>query len=513
MRAARLGPLGLTALAFLGLSILVAARLATRPQLTLDDVPLAACSTQNPERGRVFHVDPDRGRPDGDGSAVRPWHDIQFLVEEGLLGESERRLWLTDRLVAALAHAVPRIRVRERAGAVVGSGDTIVLASGDYGAVDLSGLANRDFLTITGAPGADVRFSSLDLAGASHFVLRGITVSGDGTARGLATSYAPGPLRADNLILENMEFAWRRRFADTDPQLVAENAPDGLKLGGDCLTLRGSVFHDLESALGIIRGRKVWIEDNVVNDFSVDGIQFSGRDLTISDNIIAGQWGTPDDLHPDCMQGQPPDDQVFGPVIIARNLCVRRLGDTDMQPAAWQRADRFGWQGIAIFNGRWRGITIRCNIVLPAAQHAIALYGVEDAVVEHNLVLGAPGGPASWIAAMPAIDGRPPAGVAIRNNAATAFLNAVHGGAMPPEEMIDLLKVNRRDAELMAMLRLPTAGVTLSGNAWLVPETSALGAPPDPRFARERIAPYGWPADIAAARRLYPLPAACDPPG
>lgn len=512
MKAARAGALGLVALTFAALLVSVGGgRLAAQSDLGLDAFPHAQCTKAVQLSGRVFHVDPVRGHRDGDGSAARPWRDLQALVADGRIGEYERRLWRADRYAARLTGRAPVIRLAERPGAVVRSGDTVLLASGNYGILDLSGLANAGFVTIAAAPGADVRLAGLDASAASHFVLRGLRIMADAPLPGtryLATTYAPGPVRADNIVIDHVEIAWTTPLATADPVEFAARAPSGLQLAGDCLTLRGSQLHDLESGVNIFRARTVLMADNEVRNISVDGIQFSGRDLTIRDNAIIGQRATPDHLHPDCMQGQPPERQMMGPVTILRNLCIRSVANALPQ----QGEDRFGWQGISIFDGRWQDVTIRCNIVLPANQHGIALYGVANALIENNVLEGNAGGRPSWIAALPAKNGRPSAGVRIRGNRASAYLNAASGAPLPPDAMIDVLKVKRGDRVLVKTLMQPIGGVAMEGNVWVPPNSVPEAAQRDLRFAWEPARPIGSPRDEADALRLYPLPAACAQP-
>lgn len=511
MSAGRAGALGVAAAALAYVVFSAGTRPPPPPEGTIDTIPLPSCTKDVRLSGRVFHVDPVRGSIAGDGSAARPWRDLRSLVSGGLIGEYRRRLWRADRYAASVTGRAPVTRLAERRGAVVRSGDTLLLADGDYGLVDLSGLANAGFVTIAAAPSANVRLSGLNLSGASHFVLRGLRIVGDAPASQagfLATTYAPGPHRADNIVLDNVEIGWTTRLAEADPADFSARAPSGLQFGGDCLTLTNSHLHDLESGLNIYRARKVLVAGNAVTGVSVDGIQFSGRDLTIRDNAIFGQRPVPGRLHPDCMQGQLPERQSSGPVMIERNLCLR----APIREPSQQRTDRFGWQGIVIFDGRWRDVTIRCNIVLPANQHGIALYGATNSLIEHNTVFGNAGGRPSWIAVLPAKDGRPSAGVRIRENRASAYLNAVIGAPLPPDAMLDALKVKRGDRALVTTLMQPLDGVVLERNTWAPPQRVPGPLTRDPRFIWEPAGSLPEANSVAEALRQYPLPPACTEP-
>lgn len=501
-------------LAIVGILIVLAVlawRVSTRPTNDLASFAMPACSAIGTGSGRVFHVDRVNGRPDGDGSGARPWNDLQALVDAGLLGEHRRSVWLVDRLFGAITHRPVPVRLKARSGALVKGGDTILLADGDYGAIDLSRIVNHDFLTIAAAPGARPRFSTLEAGGASHFVLRGISISGPQPLperHFLASTHSYGSARADNLVFENIGVSWTTPIGTGSPAAWAEAAPHGMLLGGDCLTVRDSDLHDLETAIAVFRGRQVTLEGNTIRDFSIDGIDYAGRDIVIRGNRIFDQWATPDRLHPDCMQAHAPDDQTFGPVLIEGNVCIRQTS-ARQRPPAWQGRGRFGWMGINIFNGHWSGVTARCNLVIPSAQHGMAFYGVSQALVEHNTVVGDPNGKLSWIAMMPSMEGRPPRNVVVRGNRSTGYLNAIHGAALPPQEMIAQLKVIGKDQALMDALAAPIPGVVLEGNTWLVKDDMPATIRGDRRFRWDPIAPIDPPRDVADAIARYPLPPAC----
>ncbi|MFO6446948.1 right-handed parallel beta-helix repeat-containing protein [Erythrobacter sp. NE805] len=433
------------------------------------------------------------------------------LVAVGLLGERQRRVARADRILSRLTGRIPRVSLEERRGVRVRGGDMLLLASGEYGDVDLSGLANSGFVTIAAAPGARPHFTSLDLSRASHFVLRGITVTAGRAPperRQLVSVYAPGEARADNIVLDDLDIGSTLAIAATPQNAFVARAPDGIVLAGDCLTLTGAEVHDAMTAVEIYRARQVLIADNTFRDFAIDGIQYSGRSIVICDNIVIDQWPTSSLLHPDCMQGTGSDEAAFGPVLITGNVCIRSIGLRAARPGG--HVYDGGWQGIVIFDGHWSGVMVRCNLVLPAAGHGIALYGVDDALIEGNVVLGLNGGPASWIAALPAKNGRQSTNVVIRKNQAMAFLNAVKSAQAPFETMIDALGVNREDSEILAMLRGELSGVSVAeGNVW---QTAQVARPPlgfDERFEWTTGVQSKIPRDVPEARQIHPLPEAC----
>lgn len=488
--------------------------IAARPRHQLDAYPTAVCSPPDPATGQVFHVDPVSGSLDGDGSAARPFRDLQGLIADGRLGENRRRVTLSGRLFAALTHQPVVIAAQARPGAIIGSGDTILLADGDYGDVDLSGLANANYLTIAAAPGARPRFATLQARGASHFIFRGITIFGDKPGPGtrhLVDTYEPGAFRADNLIFDQVEIAGATAIRASNPAAYGAIHLGGLRLAGDCLRVQASSFHDLADGISLVRGRDVVIADNTIRDFSIDGIQFSGRRIAVRGNRIFDHWRSTHPLHPDCIQVVSPGTQDFGPATIEHNICISRLGDVAARPAAWRAAATGGWQGITLFEGAWRDVVVRCNLVLPLNPAGITLYGPRRARIEHNVVAAMPRGERlSWIGVMPSVDGRQPEDTIVAGNRASGFLNAVQGMPEQRRAMIAYLRVNPADPRITDTLMQPITGVSLRNNTWLVLDPKAdLKVPAAAGFAVETVRDITAPRDLADALARYPLPAQC----
>ena len=89
-----------------------------------------------PENGRKFFVDPARGSKKNDGSEAKPWHTLAEVLDPA------------NHLVATRAYArtsaglgPPRT---DQSGGPIKPGDTIVLMSGDHGAVEIRQYVNQD---------------------------------------------------------------------------------------------------------------------------------------------------------------------------------------------------------------------------------------------------------------------------------------------------------------------------------------------------------------------------------
>lgn len=452
-------------------------------------------------KGRVFHVDPIRGRTDGNGSAARPWRSLQSLVDRGLIGETRVRATRLDRILVKIPGGwlIPRRYANSRA--VVRGGDTLLLHSGNYGAIVLNGLGNRRFLTIAAAPGAHPVLTSLRLDGASHFHIRDFAVTAYGPFKLVAAQLLAGIVPPDNIVLDRLEVGAPVKVGAVVPAQWVKNGPIGAVLTGHCLAMRHSVIHDVRNGALLLNATRTQLTDTIIRDYSLDGVDFSGHDLIIAGNTILDHWDPGDRTHPDCMQGQSGSDRIrYGPVLIENNLCLARTKHrADTGPVL---------QGINIFDGRWRDVTVRCNQVLVTAGHGIAMYGIDRARVERNTVIGlAPEWP-SWIVSFPAKNGRQPTENIIRNNLASGYLNASLGGQAAPADVINSLNV-QHDPHIVTAIAKGIDGVKLIRNDLLL---RAGGMPHQPADVRLRTIRGSWVPQAtppARFRALFPLPASC----
>lgn len=426
-------------------------------------------------KGRVFHIDPTRGSADGDGSAARPWRSLDQIAAQGLIGDETRAPRLVDRALARVRGGRTEPPMHTNDAAVVRGGDTILLASGNYGPLRLSGLANRAPITIAAAPGATAHFDNIAVHDLVNFTFSNIVVAPQQRPQAdyLVTSRpAPDVRPSYNLRFTGLAIDGAGSIARTAPADWAKTSANGVMLFGECIDLQDSTVADSHIAVVVYRSHRIRVEGNEIRDFSVDGIDFSGNDIAIRNNVIRDHWPTGDGLHPDCMQGQSaPDLPTFGPVEITGNIC---LSDTSARHSRY-------WQGINIFDGRWNDVRISCNFVRPTVAHAIALYGVDNARITRNIVAGWPGPILPWIVAMPSKEGRHPTANVITGNSAPAYLNAIHGGAQPPQTLVEAMRVYKDDHVIRAALADPVRGVALYDNAWTAPGPDMSG---DKRFRR-----------------------------
>jgi len=377
--------------------------------LGLPVAAVAACDAPMNFGGRAFHVDPARGAADGDGSAQKPWRSLAEVLDpaRGLIASPRLRRRPDGDFAVEPASAGP-----------IRAGDRIELADGDHGDIRLTGYVNADYIAISAAPGAKPVAHGLFIAGASHWLLRGLTfaaASGESGPSGAIveaiSDTALGP--SDHIAFIQNRFFTAATVADWSAQdWVTKPKMYGLIARARCALVRGNEFFHLRNALDI-GGDESTVEENFFHDFGNDAVDFHASGLTIRRNHVSASRHPPAErLHPDGMQGWALNGAVHRHILIDGNIVV------NLNPA-----DDNYMQGISIFTGRFENVTMQNNIVATNSWHGIALYGVKNAKVINNTVVATrPGQRDSWILIRDSTDHARRGDALARNNIATAIV-------------------------------------------------------------------------------------------
>ncbi|KND50309.1 MAG: putative glucanase [Parcubacteria bacterium C7867-007] len=199
--------------------------------------------------------------------------------------------------------------------------------------------------------------------------------------------------------------------------------------GGPCLSILRNHIKNVRGGIGMQTGVtggtapansvKGIIKENVIQNFSADGIVPNGSDLIVSYNTIL-------DEYVDQSQGDPNHDDgiqvftngaVFSNVVIDHNW-VQETTDPDRPLIG-------GMQGIASFDGPLINFTISHNVVITSVWHGLSWYNMKDSVIDHNTAVNyTNNGRATWIASKRRTASDPiPSNVVMSNNSARGFIN------------------------------------------------------------------------------------------
>lgn len=294
-------------------------------------------------------------------------------------------------------------------------GDAIYLASGNYGAVVISG-ANPGFITVAAAPGQTPTFSSLEVKG-SRWVLRGLNIVGLSPPHLFGRGRAHLPLvniaGGENLVFEGNTVAsalgsypWREEVlpgqADETTIINQPATADGIHvLNAGCVSIVNNHVSNIFNGIMVTgdqqqnHGRFYLISGNSIDNFAGDGIDYGVSDALISRNIITNAQDICKQLcvHSDGIQGWTYNDRpdiVDSNVVIDSNRIFARLGP----PTPFSDGPI---QGVTIFDGRWKNVTVTNNLIVVTAYHGIAIGGVDGLLIANNTVVGT-SRHATWIA-------------------------------------------------------------------------------------------------------------------
>lgn len=376
-------------------------------------LPFAACAVlavAPPALGADFHVDPVGGSDSGDGSAARPWRSLQSVVER----QVETRNW--ESLPYEGKGLVP-----VNAGAPVKGGDTIWLGSGDHGALTILGAYNATPVTVSAAPGATPRFTSVLVRSAQHWILRGFSVSpshgaspGTGTIVVVENHGWSGP--ASDVVIDGFEI-----FTVPDERVWATPADwdahsaSAVTATGDRVTVRNCWIRNVNYGIAVT-GRGSRVEHNAIDGFCGDGLRGLGDDEVFEYNLVKNARDVNAD-HRDGFQSWSVGPGGVGTGVV-RNVTLRGNVIIGHEPGV-----RFAGtlQGIGCFDGAYDGWVVENNVVLTDHWHGISFYGASHLRIVNNTVLDLnavdPGPP--WILVTAHKDGTPSRDSLVRNNLAT----------------------------------------------------------------------------------------------
>jgi hypothetical protein len=400
-------------------------------------IALLLLAAAYPVPAATFHCDPVKGRPDGDGSAARPWRTIEEAI------------------------AAKRIQIRDAKGspsdpkAPVKPGDTILLRSGWHGVIRIPGGVNDAFVTIAAAPGQTPQVGWIAIDGGRKWKVKGLTVS---------PSLAPTPLRKvpSNLVMLGergdaacaelvVEDCFVYSVLDASRWTAKdwmETASSGIWLGRNGTGHVARNNYVLNTRFGInLCAPGVLCEGNVVTDFSADGIRVTRDGQVVQYNVVKNIFVSAadgDKNHDDGIQAFLFNKGwgTLRDVTVRGNLILSRERDDLPFPA--------GMQGIGFFDGPLVNFTVERNVVMVNHWHGITLGDAQGCTIRENACYSRWGGRARpWICL--GQKRKQAKGNTVRDNLAHTFnFKADPEVKAERNEQVTEAAFNRRMAELAA---------------------------------------------------------------
>lgn len=363
--------------------------------------------TASPTGQQVFHCDPAKGSPDGDGSSTRPWRTIEEVV------------------------AAKRIQLRDADGtcanldAPVKPGATVFLRSGWHGIMRVPKGYNDQFITICAEVGHTPQVGRIEIGEGCKWRVKGLTVS---------PSLAPAPLgklptghivvlgerggeQSAELIVEDCFIYSVLDTAGWSAQDWIDKPASGIWLGRHG---RGHIARNnyvLNTRFGInLCAPDCVAEGNVVASFSADGIRATRDGQIVQYNVIKNVFVGAQDGDANHDDGI----QVFlfnvghgtvRNVILRGNIILAR--ETEGLPFP------NNLQGIGCFDGPLVNFTVEKNVVGVSHYHGVSLYDAQGCTIQDNVCFSREPKLRPWV--MLGQKSTQARGSTVRNNLAHSF--------------------------------------------------------------------------------------------
>jgi hypothetical protein len=341
-----------------------------------------------------WYCDPVNGSPSGDGTKARPW---------GGFGE----------VVAARA-----------VGSTIKSGDTVFLLEGQHGNVTLYPkfgiVKNTSPITVQAMPGHKPLISQLAVRDAAFWTFREITFAFDQPL----PKFAPlVKIEADDIVFERNTIYTVEETSKWSPEDWTAKSITGMFYDGNRCMIRDNIIKNVRHGM-YFGGDSIEVTGNTLEQFADDGLRFSGSNITIKNNSITDHYCLLEDKnHNDGIQGWNLTKTDMENVVIDSNTIIASTGKYPNLPLIRSGVDTQVLQGIVVFDGAWKNISVTNNIVITAAYHGISFYGVDGLKISNNTVITSCSTPKiqAWIGIFNRKNGTPSKSVVVRDNIAARF--------------------------------------------------------------------------------------------
>jgi hypothetical protein len=335
-------------------------------------IPLIWLNLAAVSLGATFYCDPDKGTPQGDGSAEKPWRTIEEVL-------SAKLVQLFNRDGTASNPAAP-----------VKPGDTILLRTGWHGVIRIPTGFNLQPLTIAAQEGHKPQVGFVEVRDGANWVIKGLSIS---------PSLAPVPLqrkpahlvmlgehggdKCRDLVVED---CFIYSVLDSSAWTAADwmhAASDGIWLGrnGAAHVARNNFVLNTRFGISLCAADCI-AEGNVVANFSADGMRATRDGQVIQDNVIKNVFvgaRDGDDNHDDGIQAFlfNAGTGTLRNIVLRGNIIFER--ESDGLP--W----RNHLQGIGCFDGPLVGFTVENNVICVEHYHGVSLYDARGCTIRGNV--------------------------------------------------------------------------------------------------------------------------------
>lgn len=353
------------------------------PQPQAVPVQPACAKPQAKADAKTWYVDAAYAGAESDGSSAKPWKSLAELFTKNLIQTEDTK---TRPYVATEARFV------RNPSAPIKPGDTILLRTGSYGDLTITGFRNPDFITIKADSGHKPVLGQVRLMGSEKWIFDGLEFTKQKTgysALVFAEAHGfQGP--SPNVIVMNSDLYSAR---DTSAWTAADWVDNGLAAftalhsTSQCSTFWRNKITNVRYGIQMT-GSDSLAQENVIKNISGDGMRPNCNRCTLKGNVVTDLMVSEadgDGNHDDLIQIFNLGTVPFEDITIDSNILIESTDPT--------RKFQAGAQGIGHFNGAIDRLKIINNFVVMSAYHGINTGMVKDSVVANNTVFG----PNAWV--------------------------------------------------------------------------------------------------------------------
>lgn len=301
----------------------------------------------------------------------------------------------------------------------VSGGDVLLLGDGNYGELSTKMIASFDEpVIVMSQNGKGAHFDNILLGHGTHnLVLRNLSVWPSAAGKQEISHLVRAYKATSNITLDGLDI----RGEENAGNYMEWDADKWNKYKYSAVLLQGPGSIVANSRMTGVYGG-IMVEDNsqiinnVIDGYNGDGMRAFSNSV-VRGNLVINAFST-DDNHADGFQSYSigREGGVVTGLIVDGNTIIEWTGQSD-HPL------RATLQGIGLFDGMYKDLTITNNVVSVTHWHGISVYGAQGAKITNNIVVNGKGLPSKvpHIAVRSHKDGRPSTDVLVADNLAMSF--------------------------------------------------------------------------------------------
>ena len=350
-----------------------------------------------------FYIDPILGNDNNDGSIVHPWKSIQYVINNKVETKKYSSLPFSE---------ANGILVEKNEGALVKSGDALILRTGFHGKLIISESYNENFITIKPYENELALLSQITVNAASKWRLNKLNIdySQELGVSNIMISIVNHNFFGEvkNILVDNCTIY---SIADSSNWNISDwnnLTADAIKVSGNNIMILSNKIINVDFGISVL-GNFVSVLNNIIENFAGDGLRALGSDCLFEKNIVKNSYDV-NENHDDGLQSWEIDETIPSRIKIRGNIFINY--EDENQPF------KGPLQGIGCFDGFYEDWTIENNLVIVDHWHGITFAGGKNIKIINNTVVDRdittelnP-----WIMVAEHKDGRPSTECIIRNN-------------------------------------------------------------------------------------------------